>query len=224
MRKGKKVRLIQSQIHLVNDGSVDCKKTDSLGASSLTSPASASLRFFSPYDLFFMRRDGLSILKACSYIFYLICASGSHVTWNSAVPDPNVWCCILLFLCTLGTRRMQALWGEPWTARSVFIDRNEVVPFRGDVKDLWLLGTCQAMHGEAVKARPGREKKKMVAAQGSNSSVPTLRIRFLPLVVFSVLSCTFSEHYRKKSVDPRPPKSKAEFRTPIVDLLWVKEG
>ena len=49
-----------------------------------------------------MRRESLSILKACSYIFYLICASGSHVTWNSAVPDPNVWCCILLFLCTLG--------------------------------------------------------------------------------------------------------------------------
>ena len=48
-----------------------------------------------------MRRDSLSILKACSYIFYLICAAGSHVTWNSAVPDPNVWCCILLFLCTL---------------------------------------------------------------------------------------------------------------------------
>ena len=24
-----------------------------------------------------------------------------HVTWNSAVPDPNVWCCTLLFLCTL---------------------------------------------------------------------------------------------------------------------------
>ena len=37
------------------------------------------------------------------------------------------------------TRRMQALWGEPWTARSVFVDGNEVVPFRGDVKDLWLL-------------------------------------------------------------------------------------
>ena len=48
-----------------------------------------------------MRRESLSILKACSYIFYLIWASGSHVTWNSAVPDPNVWCCILLFLCTL---------------------------------------------------------------------------------------------------------------------------
>ena len=27
---------------------------------------------------------------------------GSHVTWNSAMPDPNMWCCILLFLCTLG--------------------------------------------------------------------------------------------------------------------------
>ena len=86
-------------------GGVDCKKTDSLGASSLTSPVSASLRFFLPYDLFFMRRDSLSILKACSYIFYLICASGSHVTWNSAVPDPNVWCCILLFLCTLDGKR-----------------------------------------------------------------------------------------------------------------------
>ena len=71
------------------------------------------------------------------------------------------------------------------------------------------LATCQAMHGDAVKARPGREKTKMVAAQGSNSSVSTLRIRFLPLVAFSVLSCTFSEHYRKKSVDQRPPKSKA---------------
>ena len=78
------------------------------------------------------------------------------------------------------------------------------------------------MHGDAVKARPGWEKTKMVAAQGSNSSVSTLRIRFLPLVVFSVLSCTFSEHYRMKSVDQRPPKSKAEFRTPIVDLLCAE--
>ena len=51
-----------------------------------------------------MRRGSLLILKACSYIFYLICASGSHVTWNFAVPDPNVWCCILLFLCTLDDR------------------------------------------------------------------------------------------------------------------------
>ena len=34
---------------------------------------------------------------------------------------------------------MQALWGEPWTARSVFVDGSEVVPFRGDVKDPWRL-------------------------------------------------------------------------------------
>ena len=84
------------------------------------------------------------------------------------------------------------------------------------------------MHGEAVsvKARPGREKTKMAVPPRvltRRGSVSTLRIRFLPLVVFSVLSCTFSEHYRKKSVDQRPPKSKAEFRTPIVDLLCVKE-
>ena len=46
------------------------------------------------------------------------------------------------------------------------------------------LATCQAMHGDAVKARPGREKTKMVAAQGSNSSVSTLRIRFLPIGCF----------------------------------------
>ena len=76
--------------------SIARKLTRSLGASSLTSPASASPRFVLPYDLFFMRRDSLSILKACSYIFYLICASGSHVTWNSAVPDPNVWCCTVI--------------------------------------------------------------------------------------------------------------------------------
>ena len=34
---------------------------------------------------------------------------------------------------------MQALWGEPWTARSVFVDGNEVMTFRGYVIDLWLL-------------------------------------------------------------------------------------
>ena len=32
------------------------------------------LRLFLHYDLLFMRGDGLSILKACSYIFYQICA------------------------------------------------------------------------------------------------------------------------------------------------------
>ena len=33
---------------------------------------------------------------------------GGHVTWNSAVPDPKVWCCILLFLCTLDVRQWHA--------------------------------------------------------------------------------------------------------------------
>ena len=42
-----------------------CNKMDSLG---LTSPAGARLRLFLHYNLFFMHRDGLSILKACSYI------------------------------------------------------------------------------------------------------------------------------------------------------------
>ena len=56
----------------------------------------------------------------------------------------------------------------------------------------------------------------------SGSSVLTLRIRFLALLVFSVLSDTFSKHCWKKSVNQRPPKLKAEFRTPIVDFLCVK--
>ena len=58
----------------------------------------------------------------------------------------------------------------------------------------------------------------------SGAFVLTRRIRFLALVVFSVLSCTFSKHCRKKSVNQRPPKSKAEFRdrTPIADFLCVK--
>ena len=69
----------ERQAHTVNDGNVDCKKTNSLGASSLTSPASASLRLFLPYDLFFMRHDGLSILKACLYIFLPnMCLRKSH--------------------------------------------------------------------------------------------------------------------------------------------------
>ena len=86
---------------MINDGSVDCKKTDSLGVQSLTPPVSTRLLLFFHYDLFFMCRDGFSILKACSYILYQICDFGGHVTWNSAVPDHNVWCC--MFLCTLAT-------------------------------------------------------------------------------------------------------------------------
>ena len=116
---------------------------------------------------------------------------------------------------------MQALWGEPWTARSVSVDGNEVVPFRGDVIDLWLLAKqctmTQWRQGAVERRRNGG------AAQGSVRLVRfDPRILFLALVVFSVLSRTFSKHCRKKSVDQWPPKSKAEFQTPIVDFLCVK--
>ena len=50
---------------------------------------------------------------------------------------------------------MLALWGEPWTGRFVFVDGNEILPFRGDVTDLWLLAK-PAMHGDAVKVRRDR--------------------------------------------------------------------
>ena len=98
VHKGKKVRC---QTHMANDGSVDCKKTHSLWAQSLTWPACARLRLFLHYDLLFMRPRWSFDTKAWSCIFYLKWVFGSHVSWNSAVPDPNVWCCILLFLHTL---------------------------------------------------------------------------------------------------------------------------
>ena len=54
---------------------------------------------------------------------------------------------------------MQALWGEPWTAPSVFVDGNEVAPFRGDVIDLWLLAkqctVTQWRQGLAERRRNG---------------------------------------------------------------------
>ena len=60
---------------------------------------------------------------------------------------------------------MQALWGEPWTARSVSVDGNEVVPFRGDVTDPWLLAkqctVTQWSQGPVERRRNGG------AAQGS---------------------------------------------------------
>ena len=83
---------------------------------------------------------------------------------------------------------MQALWGEPWTARSVSVDGNEVVSFRGDVTDLWLLAL--ANHSEG-KARSREDEMSVPPRVLSGSSVSTLLIRFLALVVFSVLSCTF---------------------------------
>ena len=61
------------------------------------------------------------------------------------------------------------------------------------------LATCQAMHGDLVTQRrqgPVERRRTRGAAQGSNLSASTPRIRFLEMVVFSVLSTTFSGYTR----------------------------
>ena len=81
---------------------------------------------------------------------------------------------------------MQVLWGEPWTALSIFVDgkKNEVVPFRGDVTDLWLLAKqCTVMQW---RQGPVERRRNGGAAQVSNSSVSTLRI--IPRIGCQVLS------------------------------------
>ena len=92
-------------LHIVNDWSVDCKKTDSLGAWSLTSQASAGCAFSCIMTCFSCAAMVFRYSKRARTFFTKYVPSrsfGGHVTWNSAVPDPDVWCCILLFLCTLG--------------------------------------------------------------------------------------------------------------------------
>ena len=84
-----------------------CKKTDSLGATSLTSQASARLgcAFSCIMTCFSCAAMVFRYSERARTFFTKYVPSrsfGSHVTWNSAVPDPNVWCCILLLLCTLG--------------------------------------------------------------------------------------------------------------------------
>ena len=96
--------MIKRQTHIVNDWSVDCKKTDSLGAWSLTSQASAGCAFSCIMTCFSCAAMVFRYSKRARTFFtkYVPLRSfGGHVTWNSAVPDPNVWCCIVLFLCTL---------------------------------------------------------------------------------------------------------------------------
>ena len=102
VHKGKKVRLFKDRhTQLTMEASI-ARKWTRLGRRVLRHQLAQVFAFSCIMTCFFMCRDGLSVLKACSYIFYLKWAFGRHVTWNSAVPDPNVWCCILLFLCTLG--------------------------------------------------------------------------------------------------------------------------
>ena len=58
--------------------------------------------------------------------------------------------------------------GEPWTARSVFVDENEVVPYRGDVTDLWLLTkqctVTQWRQGQVERTRDGGVGEMKVSA------------------------------------------------------------
>ena len=97
--KGKKVRWLKGRHTQATMGAPIVRKRTGLGRRGLASPASTSLGHFLHFDLFFMRCDGLLILEACPYIFYLKCTFGNHETWNFAAQGPNVWCCILLFFC-----------------------------------------------------------------------------------------------------------------------------
>ena len=116
---------------------------------------------------------------------------------------------------------MQALWGEPWTARSVSVMETKSCPFE-EMSPISGYLPSNARGRSEGKARSRENEMAVPSRVRSGSSVLTRRIRFLALVVLSVLSCTFSKHCRKESVDQRPPKSKAEFLTLIVDFLCVK--
>ena len=86
---------------MVNNGSVDCKKTDSLEVQSLTSQACAFSCIMTCFTCAAMVFRYSKRARTCFTKYVPLRSFGSHVTWNSAVPDPDVWCCILLFLCTL---------------------------------------------------------------------------------------------------------------------------
>ena len=114
---------------------------------------------------------------------------------------------------------MQALWDEPWTACSIFVDENKVLTFWGDVTYLWQHAKQCTIE---VKARPGREKTKwrchpgfLLARFGVEDSIPHTGC-FL----------SASEHIlrtlSKNRANQRPLKLKAEFRTPIIDFLRVE--
>ena len=63
------------------------------------------------------------------------------------------------------------MWGEPWTAHSVFRrwKRSRALSRRCHRS----LATCQAMHGDAVKARSGREMTKWLCRPGFSQARPS---------------------------------------------------
>ena len=124
------------------------------------------------------------------------------------------------FFLVLCTRRVQALWGEPWTAFALFMNRNRtpnayvVVPFRGDVSDLWV--RAKKYTADAVKAR-SREDQPLVVGSNSTPRFGCYSVRNR--------SGTFSEACRKSCFDQWPvadQSRKRNFRRR--PLVCVEDG
>ena len=110
---------------------------------------------------------------------------------------------------------MQALWGEPWTARSVFVDENEVVPFRGDVTDLWLLAWNARWRSEG-KARSREDE--MAVSPGFDSS------HWLFSLCFRAPSPNTAE--RSQSINGHQSRKRNFGRQSSISCVWKtgKEG
>ena len=101
---------------------------------------------------------------------------------------------------------MQALWAEPWLACAPFVDGNEVVPFRGDVSDLWL----RAKQSTAdVKASLCRKKTKWRCRQFAKVRNPPFRICW----GFDPSLWLFTQCFRAHS--PNPAERIASINWPI---------
>ena len=100
VHKGKKVRLFKDRHTQSTKGASIARKCTRLGRRVLRHQPAQSLRLLLHYDLFFMRRDGLSILKVCSYIFYLYIKMGlrksRYLKFRRATPQ-----CVVLHTLVL---------------------------------------------------------------------------------------------------------------------------
>ena len=99
-------------------GALIARKRTRLGRRGRSSQACARLRLFLHLTCFSCAAMVFRYLTRARTFFtkYVPWRSfRSHVTWNSAVPDPNAWCCILLFLCTLGCRQCHRIISVPFS-------------------------------------------------------------------------------------------------------------
>ena len=95
-------------------------------------------------------------------------------------------------------------------ACAVFFERNEIVPFRGDVADPWPFANKCAdgavkPHGQVESLNVGAAHT--IPCNGSNMPVSTLRTRSPPRRLFSQCfpnSSTLSEPCQNKGLDQRP--------------------